>query len=601
MKKIYVILTSIVVGLLLIITSGTIVKADSSYDITNYDMNINVSDDGNAEVIQKVTYNFDGDFYGVYLNLDFKGTKGSTDPKVQVKQNGQLRDLKQAYSQADNTYELSKQDDVTKIKVFHTISDAKATYIYKYRVNGVVTNYLDTAMINWKVVGNNWDNSMDHVNISINLPAKNIDQLQGWAHGPSNGDIKIHHDTGRVTLAINGLPENQFVETRIIFPDFVTAKNTNIVHKNVKTKVIKQERDLATAANKKRHRDQATVYAMVPVIMAVIIGLFIWVLLFWKKNPDTKVKQPIPLHHWFEIPEMKPSKARMIVKKADKTDFTGLTGDMLDEVAHKNLNISPDGKSYQIEKTDHEANPYFKFLIDKIGDGKKVSFKQIKQSKNEDLYYEHQLWQDRSTEGRDEYFSTNNSILLKRVNKVFIWSVVLSIFMNLTMFAVMPKGMAVVIPVGIIAILAASILLIIAKRTISPFTQKGADTFNELRGFRNMLQDIEDINLAEVGDLILWEQILPYAAAFGISKKVIDALKVQYGEEITNIPMIGYYYVALGSMNNPANLGTVVGQSYSSFNASINSNYSDPGGFSGGGFSGGSSGGFGGGSGGGAF
>ena len=44
MKKIYVILTSIVVGLLLIITSGTIVKADSSYDITNYDMNINVSE-----------------------------------------------------------------------------------------------------------------------------------------------------------------------------------------------------------------------------------------------------------------------------------------------------------------------------------------------------------------------------------------------------------------------------------------------------------------------------------------------------------------------------------------------------------------------------
>ena len=32
----------------------------------------------------------------------------------------------------------------------------------------------------------------------------------------------------------------------------------------------------------------------------------------------------------------------------------------------------------------------------------------------------------------------------------------------------------------------------------------------------------------EVGDIVLWEQIMPYAVAFGLAKKVIKALKAEF-------------------------------------------------------------------------
>lgn len=71
----------------------------------------------------------------------------------------------------------------------------------------------------------------------------------------------------------------------------------------------------------------------------------------------------------------------------------------------------------------------------------------------------------------------------------------------------------------------------IAKRKIVLYTDEGAEEINRIKAFKSMLQDIDDIKLAQVGDIILWEQFLPYAVAFGVSDKVIKALKVNFGKE----------------------------------------------------------------------
>lgn len=144
-----------------------------------------------------------------------------------------------------------------------------------------------------------------------------------------------------------------------------------------------------------------------------------------------------------------------------------------------------------------------------------------------------------------------------------------------------------------LVLLVASILYFIMKGSI--YTKTGAAGMTELRGFYRMMDDIGRFNLKEVGDIVLWEGLLPYAVALGLSKKVSKALIDNFtSEELQNSNFIYYYpfiyHNGIANFSNDFN---------SSFTRGMG-NYSSPSGGSGG-FSGGSSGGFGGGSGGGAF
>ncbi|WP_125772416.1 DUF2207 domain-containing protein [Companilactobacillus furfuricola] len=577
------------------------VFAEDTYDINKYTMNIKIDDAGNANVIQRVTYDFDGDFNGVYYNADIKGIKNMTDPEVSISDNNAKVPIKKSNSGANNTYSVNNTKNYKKIKIYHKISDRSATFTYHYKITGAVTNYLDTAQINWKVIGGNWDQDIDHAKITFELPQRNVPKLRAFAHGPLNGKTQVDAKSGRVILTVDNLNDHTSVESRILFPVSVTINNTNVVGKDMLDKALREEKSYAESANRKRARNQALVYSLIP-IFAIASLLILWrVFRAWKRNPDSNLKKPIPLHHWFEIPEVDPSVARMVVKKTEHTDFMGLTGDLLNEVAHKHLDLKQDKHDYEIILKDDAADAFFKFLIREIGNGKSVKMSAIKKSSNSDIYYYYQNWQDKNDKVRSDFFSRPNEKLVRKINFAMYTIIILAIILILTILAMMPKGLWFAIPTALIAVAFAIVTRIIAHYKIVEYTQLGLDKANEFKGFRQMLRDINDINVAEVGDLILWEQILPYAAAFGVSKKVIDALKIEFGEQILDEPLVGYYYFGLTNYMAMTNFGQIVNKSYDSFDESLNSDFSSTSGYSGGGFSGGNSGGFGGGSGGGAF
>lgn len=143
---------------------------------------------------------------------------------------------------------------------------------------------------------------------------------------------------------------------------------------------------------------------------------------------------------------------------------------------------------------------------------------------------------------------------------------------------------------------------------ISIYTDIGLQTANELQGFRGMLRDVQSIKVADIGDLIVWEKILPYSAAFGVSKRVIHKLQSTFGTDkidTINQPIFNYYYVSVPDYNTSLiqTFDPSLNSSSPFYHDSLDSNTGGSGGFGGssGGFSGGNAGGFGGGGGGGAF
>lgn len=71
------------------------------------------------------------------------------------------------------------------------------------------------------------------------------------------------------------------------------------------------------------------------------------------------------------------------------------------------------------------------------------------------------------------------------------------------------------------------------------FTQYGANEQAKWYGLYNFLDSNTLINQKEIPDLILWEKYLIYATAFGISEKVINALKIRAVElNINSSPIL---------------------------------------------------------------
>lgn len=122
-------------------------------------------------------------------------------------------------------------------------------------------------------------------------------------------------------------------------------------------------------------------------------------------------------------------------------------------------------------------------------------------------------------------------------------------------------------------------------------TQFGVDEYEKWRGLYNFLNSETLMKERTYIELPIWERYLVYATAFGLSKKVIDAIKINCPEASAS-PVLGNSYYRSSSFHSS-------GRSFRSAVRSGSSAARASGGYGGGGFGGGYSGGRGGGSGGG--
>jgi len=88
-------------------------------------------------------------------------------------------------------------------------------------------------------------------------------------------------------------------------------------------------------------------------------------------------------------------------------------------------------------------------------------------------------------------------------------------------------------------IISAIFLLIVSKRYIL-LTKFGETEYAKWRGLYNFLNSETLMSERTVVDLVIWEQYLVYATAFGISEKVIKALKIRCPEESVRTSRVLY-------------------------------------------------------------
>lgn len=559
---------------------------------------------GDVIVNQAVTYAFDGKFHGVYYDQDLKGIKGVEDIGAQIANDDNPINLPVENSGKNDTLSIEKGSDKVRMKIYHEMDGGSATFVYRYTIKSLITNYQDTAELNWKVIGKGWEKPLSDVQITINLPERPVPDLKAYGHGDLSGETKVDRNQGRVVMTIEHNPARTFVETHLLFPTSVTSDCPNVKNVMYREEAERRERKLARIANEKRRKERFFSYLAFGAVFVLSLVIPVTAL----AGPGERTKKLKNYVRSYEIPKMPPEQA-YVLDKGEQPNARTYTAHLMDLAGQKRILIEPAGKGdwkfSKKRRNDFNDGDLDEFLFEKVGDGQSYTMKQLKKygrdhENSERLYDKFESWCSH-TEIRvnTDYKSMKNALWYERLKTYFKYNVYAVIAVLVFLFL---KGLFAGWQLILLAELAlSSICILYYRMTHDKYNQKGQEQRYQVRCFKKMLKDIGRFDLREVGDIVLWEKILPYAVAFGVARRVIRELKATYGKEAVNEAFRENRAFVddsedYGSFEPDSFSGTL---SRASSNFHVSSSSSSSGGS--GGFSSGSSGGVGGGSGGGAF
>lgn len=624
----------LLLGLLLMVflTPGLRVSASSGYyEITDFNLTVDLQGNGDAQVVERITYDFQGGFNGVLRNIDYSRTSGLADLAVFVQEGSTLREFKEDVTGGAQTYERSNEGSLVKLKVYERSDQVKKTFVYRYTLKNVAEKYNDIGIFNRKIIDTRWDVPLNNINITITIPAgATKDQLKVFAHGPLTGTSTIVDDrTFTFTVpSVNGV----FVETLVIFPPALLPSSTNVFARDELPSILANEQRLADEANKAREEAQKAEEArlkreklrqdLLPVfaggIAAAILSLLAMVRKFSKE-----LKPEFMGDYYRELPEDYTPAVMSYLLSKGRTKDDDIMATLMDLARKKVITLTPitveSGKIFRKEEDSVQLQwlnkeklstlmPHERFLaewfLDDIGGGQGLILDDLEtivkkkkaalQFQNDYEYFKVKVKDVAETQG---FFMANN------LQGAAPFIVVAILFMGVGVITGVLLGSVLAFLIAGLGLL--MLITLMGLNFVRKLSRKGTEHTAMWKAFKKFLLDFSNLKEAEIPSIVIWEHYLVYATALGVADQVIEQLPKVFSEADLSNPDLTYMG-GYRSFNNIYIMNHAFNNTMSKVSSAVNaaqianSAKSSGSGF-GGGFSGGSSGGGGGGGGGGAF
>lgn len=513
------------------------------------------------------------------------------------------------------------QTDYNKFEIAWNIgldnSTATRTYKIYYTVNDVVKLYNDCSELYWQFLGT--DNEISGKNIAgtIKLPYEvdDIENLKVWAHGDLNGNIE-RTDRDLVKFSINSLSENTMLEVRVVIAEEQPFIGGALININKLPEILEEEQRWADEANYKREFWKKMIFIVIGANALVFALCFIKAIKIIKKGKELKKIYKYPeydIDYFREVPDEEnasPARASFLYSGKDNNcpnavDISKVfAATILDLSLKKMVEFEPlDEKNIKIKINQNANNEnlpedekiIFSILKSAVGEKEGITTKEFSKyaRKNYESVYTkleklHLIVTDYEKE-KGNLDEERRKIRSKIVNREWIYIIIGMLLIMLIPFMLFLVG----IYAGII------ILLIVNGMNISKVGKLSNEGFYETKRWVALKKYMEDYSLLKektVPDIVLWEKFLVYATTFGISKKVIEQLKVVHPEmfmsDNTNMVYNRYAYWYIISNNNfgtdcfnsfSSGLEKVYSNAASAYSSAHSSGSGSGGGFSGGG------------------
>ena len=244
------------------------------YDVLGLYINADILENGDMRVQEQIV--LDGSFNGYIRDLYFKGKYHLYDAsdielrrvcEVPSSKKGEFnlsaaslncfKRVSSASPGSSHVYKVDNYSDNISLTMYNYTENRERIFYIEYILKDVVVIHNDIAELYWTFVGQNFDDNIDEVMITINLPKRATD-LRVWAHGPLWGTVEQENNE-RVIAKIDGLPRNQLIDVRTVFDLNIVPNGTKISNKSSFTEILEEEQRRSDEANEVREKHDAMV------------------------------------------------------------------------------------------------------------------------------------------------------------------------------------------------------------------------------------------------------------------------------------------------------------------------------------------------------
>ncbi|MFA6587632.1 MAG: DUF2207 domain-containing protein [Patescibacteria group bacterium] len=543
----------------------------TSEQVDVFKAKIEIQSDTTVKVQETILYNFgSSERHGIYRNIPYvynrKGAKYTLRVMIQSVKDENGRDYKFTQSRSGGMFEIKIGDSKTYVS-------GEKTYVIEYTVNRAINYFEQQDEFYWNVTGNGWEVPIQSASAEVTLPnnaaPKEIICYTGQTGSTlTNCTKNIKADKSAEFIA-QSLLAFQGLTIDVAIKKGVLAKPTGF--ESAKFFLIDNW------------------YFVIPIL--------VWLCLHWlwlKKGKDPKGRGTI-------VPQYEPPLNLMPGELGtlwdEKADSKEVSATIINLAVKGYLKIKDLGnKNYEfirLKEDTNQSNPIEKQVMDALfkeaGSAKSVELKSLKNKFYLDLtLITKALYESMASEG---FFSANPQTVKGKY---------IGIGFGVCMFGFMIVQIqsSFFVVSAFLAFILSGILFIIYGSFMPQKTIKGAETQEEIKGFRWFLSVTETERLkfhnAPAKKPEQFEKFLPYAMVLEVEKEWAK----QFEGMMLSQP--GWYEGQPGAVFNAVYFGSIMSGMNHDMNSSLASRPSSAGsgtsGFGGGGFSGGGFGGGGGGS-----
>ncbi len=567
-----------------------VAKADNSWLIDRFHSNIVIQDDGLVAITETIRVDFKANKHGIVRHLPYRYQAAEGDDIY--------TDIELVSVQKDNInepYTIEEDQYNLRLKIGdERVGDLKGVFTYKinYIVEGILRGHTGFDELYWNVTGDEWGVGINQATASVKLPQAGVVQqscYQGVSDSTEVCSATVLANQEVRFAASRALGMEQGLTIAVGYDKDMVSLLT-VAPPTVKDSLIKYWEVLASG------------------IAAALIGLIAIVTLWYKRgrdwwwqtpgslqnNPEQAILKPIGAGHpavvEFTPPEsLTPALIGLI--KDQKADTLDITATIIDLASRGYLTITEldktwafGSKDYRLDRSTKTATDLYQYeqlLLNSLF-GKKL---QIKLSSLKNTFYQDldkiktQLYE----EGQRQQFFVQSppqitALYIGLAFALIIGGSFAAWFVN----TVLHNGILLGLSLGLI--LPGAVLLIVAN-FMPQRTAHGRELWRRIQGYKLFISTAEQHRQQFFEQQNLFNQVLPYAIIFGLTKKFANAM-----DQIGYQPADPSWYSGTSAFNAVLfanNMGNLSQAMSTTIASAPSSSGSSGGGSSGGGFGGG--------------
>lgn len=579
-KKLKIIMISIILAVIALIPNNVLADGPS-YDITNYDMDAYIQEDGTIHIDESITYYFSSSANGLTRDLRYfyKTNKDSMEPNSARYQATGIENITVAVTNPANiTTNFTKASNAEKgdngvytvdavnadrtdgydIMVYSPISSNNfQTVHYSYDITDAVVQYNDMSEIYYNFIGNGIETDVDEFNLDIYLPKSiNMDDVKYYPHtyAAKLEDIQVMLDSASncISFNIRNIPSGKPVDARIVFPNTVLMNCTKKYNNDYDFNSLYKIENSMSLGNTRYF-----IHITINIILGVLLVALCIIFLTYGTIKSRKFRTTVKNANYFrDIPKrlnLLEYQALLPSKITDALSSNLIIATILDLTNRKILNLETKKDTNKKKQSDYEYN----VSINKNADFTKLySYEeqilslifsdQISTDFNVSDYTEKTV----ELNARFKEISKNSKLVqqiskasskrlidTKKIYEKVKTSLILNfIILIVTLFIVFLFNTLVMNPdkvLGIIEFIISSVFTALFSFVVVAIlydlykipTNKYAQDQKEVLGLWKYLKDYSLIKDRYPIELSIWNEYLVFASLFGIADKVAKEFK----------------------------------------------------------------------------